>query len=141
MYSAYLGCSFDLDDRKKMLVDADKFFQRKLRYIDAFLGRGVSGITLASIFSERYQKDLMVSRKDTENTHGYHCVEGYSRDIDYCFVDDFIASGNTLRQAISSVHDAGDANCVGVFFANTREGYGKSRVKQFLRKKRANYDG
>ncbi len=63
---------------------------------DAIACRGVSGLLIAPIVAMRLNKTLIVVRKG-EKTHSCYVVEGDHAAKRYLILDDFIASGATVR--------------------------------------------
>lgn len=80
---------------------------------DAIACRGVSGMLIAPIVAMRLNKTLIVVRKG-EPTHSTYAVEGDHGAQRYIILDDFIDSGDTIREIGASVHNANpSAKCVG----------------------------
>lgn len=63
---------------------------------DTMIGTGLSGALVIPILARALNKHFAIIRKSTETSHSYKNFEG---NIGYrwLFVDDFIASGRTLR--------------------------------------------
>lgn len=73
----------------------------RLEDFDVVLVTGLSGVIPAAIFCYKYNKKLVVLRKDREASHG-SVVEGpYQWEGGrYIILDDFIASGRTLTRLV-----------------------------------------
>ena len=88
---------------------------------DAVLGVAINGIPLATVISEELGKELVVYRPSQER-HGkggafssnYASVEGKK----VVLVDDVVSTGETLRQAIADVHEAGGTPALAVVLVN-----------------------
>jgi len=82
---------------------------------DAYAGRGISGISMASILAYMQNKQLMIVRKPNEKSHGQP-FEGFV-GCNYIIVDDFIdcgATAETILNTISSFyHYDGYSKCIG----------------------------
>lgn len=76
----------------------------------AFAGLGVSGLTVASMLSFVMNKGLVIIRKQSDRHHASpYDIEGLDGTGNVVnkvlIVDDLIASGNTMRQAIESLNN------------------------------------
>ncbi len=88
---------------------------------DAVLGIAINGIPLATVISEELGKELVIYRPSQER-HGkggafssnYASVEGKK----VVLVDDVVSTGDTLKQAISDVHEAGGTPILSVVLVN-----------------------
>jgi len=83
---------------------------------DAIAFRGLSGALIAPIIAMQMGKSLLAVRKD-EKTHSIHKVEGDISARRYIIVDDFIATGSTVRAILKHVKDFSGAKCIGVLQA------------------------
>jgi adenine/guanine phosphoribosyltransferase-like PRPP-binding protein len=94
---------------------------RYRRDYDAIAFTGVSGAAYGFPAALRTHCPAIVVRKTLDDgTHSCHLVEG-PRDIErYCIVDDFIASGDTVRRIIEQVskHLCPTARLTHVFLAH-----------------------
>jgi len=94
---------------------------------DTIAFTGISGAAMAFILSHWLDVPLLCVRKQGESSH-YHqltrkILEGNVHDVrKYIIVDDFIASGSTLRRVVDAInHGNYMAKCVGlVMYAEWR---------------------
>lgn len=70
----------------------------------AFLFIGNSGALLAPALAAHFNKQLILVRKENDNSHSSRLIEGVSVACDYMFVDDLISSGATLRYVMQQMH-------------------------------------
>jgi hypothetical protein len=131
-----------LQERTK-IVSKNLLQLKKVLNYDAIAFRGYSGAGMAFPVSYLTGLPLMLVRKTnlynqlTDNSHGY-LVEGDDSDItNYVILDDFIASGETVRSMIQTInHKTFRADfpvrlhCVGVCLYNV-----------FMRDDRTDIDG
>lgn len=88
---------------------------------DAVVGIAINGIPLATVISEELGKELAIYRPNQER-HGkggafssnYASVEGKK----VVLVDDVVSTGDTLRQALADVHEAGGTPVLSVVLVN-----------------------
>jgi adenine/guanine phosphoribosyltransferase-like PRPP-binding protein len=91
----------------------------KLKF-DAIAVRGLSGVSFGSIIADRLDCDLVVVRKEEDmqlhTSHANRQVEGPTGEFSYVIIDDFVASGGTLRQIRDRMwYSRPNAKCVGVY--------------------------
>jgi hypoxanthine phosphoribosyltransferase len=67
---------------------------------DAVLCTGLSGIVPSAIYCYMTGKRLVVLRRPNEGSHG-QWLEGSVYDTNYVIVDDFVATGDTLKRLLS----------------------------------------
>ncbi len=99
-----------LEELEKRQIDAD-----------AILGVAINGIPLAALISEELGKELIIYRPSQER-HGkggafssnYASPQGKKVII----VDDVVSTGDTLKAAISDVHDSGGTVVLAVVLVN-----------------------
>jgi hypothetical protein len=110
-YQFRVACAYWLDgllkspDRLKGLVDAAECTIRSTVGEDFhFIAvSGVSGLVLGGLISQRFNRHLVVVRKQRESKHSSRIVEGL-RGIEgigqmrYLIVDDFVSTGGTIRR-------------------------------------------
>lgn len=77
---------------------------------DAFAFRGMSGALIAPILAAKFNKNLLMVRKNTEGSHADDLVEGDNIPQRYIIVDDFVASGRTLRVTRLEVEEFNERN-------------------------------
>ena len=94
----------------RMLEDIDR---SKVEY-DAIAFTGVSGALIAPVLSMLSGKPLIVVRKSAhESSHSLLKVEGCFNAATYIIADDFVATGQTLHNIVSSITAWSKAKCVG----------------------------
>jgi adenine/guanine phosphoribosyltransferase-like PRPP-binding protein len=93
--------------------------------------RGFSGAVIAPTVAAKLGKMWALVRKPGDSAHSSRRVEGIVRGK-YVIVDDFIDSGNTIRETVKAVGQqvvpAEPAKCVGVVLYDP-EWWGKVRVR------------
>lgn len=94
-YSNYHSPNFDAKEREEKLNQALKMLEGY--EFDAFVVRGISGIAFGSILAYIMGKRLVIVRKPDEDSHG-QCVENWQAGDRIIYLDDFICSGDTLRE-------------------------------------------
>jgi adenine/guanine phosphoribosyltransferase-like PRPP-binding protein len=90
--------------------------------IDAIAFRGMSGCLFAAPLSARMRKPMIMVRKKCvscgrEQSHTTQLVEGDRNAKTYVIVDDFIASGKTVRAIQEAITNWSQATCVGIMTA------------------------
>ncbi len=88
---------------------------------DGVVGIAINGIPLATVISEELGKELVIYRPSQER-HGkggafssnYASVEGKK----VVLVDDVVSTGETLKQALADVHEAGGTPVLSVVLVN-----------------------
>jgi adenine/guanine phosphoribosyltransferase-like PRPP-binding protein len=68
-----------------------------------FAVTGVSGIVLGTLLSQKFERHLVVVRKQREAKHSGYIVEGLQAingvgNLKYVIVDDFISTGTTIKR-------------------------------------------
>lgn len=82
---------------------------------DTIAFRGVSGTILAAPLALAMNKEMVLVRKDEDDSHSYYKVEGNQDVRRYIIVDDFVCSGETGRQIVSRIKAwAPEAECLGL---------------------------
>lgn len=77
---------------------------------------GLSGALVAPIVAYKMGKTLLAVRKEDEDCHSCHTVEGDMATRRYLILDDFISSGNTVDHIFDSVQTKlPHAVCIGVY--------------------------
>ena len=66
---------------------------------------GTSGALLAPVLALHFKKQLLLVRKPDVSTHSDYKTEGVSEACNYLFVDDMIASGATINEAVDTIED------------------------------------
>lgn len=114
--TAYLEGVLDEAMRARRVEHAIDALEPHRNAFDAIAVRGVSGLTMGAILAHELHKPLIVVRKDGETRHSDSQVEGainWRPLARYLIVDDFIASGETLRQIQHAI--GGQAIFVGYY--------------------------
>jgi orotate phosphoribosyltransferase-like protein len=94
-----------------------KIRKSKIQF-SAIAFRGMSGSLVGPTVALRLKKEFLMVRKEEARTHSEHKVEGTISVTDqtYIIVDDFISSGNTVRETINQIKDVlPNAKCLAVF--------------------------
>ena len=124
-HDCYLRTIFTKKDRKKAAVLLARSIRAALKEgeieFDAFACTGVSGLAMASILADKLDKELIVVRKRSDDSHSVGNVEGpeTTKKLRYLFVDDFVSSGKTFRSVLDALqsHEDGQAHkCMGTVF-------------------------
>ena len=72
--------------------------------------RGVSGIAIGLPVALRLNKDIAICRKQDEKSHASTNIEGLptanNKHFRYLIIDDFIATGHTIRTIIKDIKNA-----------------------------------
>jgi hypoxanthine phosphoribosyltransferase len=109
-YLAYLLAPLKL---RQIVNNAIRTLPKKK--FDSIAFRGMSGAIVAPIIAMKLKKNLIMVRKNGEETHSLSKVEGFSRSKRYIIVDDFIESGETAANIYFEVKDfAPKAECIGL---------------------------
>jgi hypothetical protein len=73
------------------------------REVDTLVGTGLSGGIIVPMMARHYGLEYMIVRKDGTGTHDPSLVYG-KMGQHYVIVDDFVASGSTIRRIQRSLH-------------------------------------
>ena len=110
------GHMYDLIDpqRLKRRIDLAKKVLRTVEF-DTLAFRGMSGAFLGPTLALRLNKSMILVRKEDDDSHSFHKVEGNKLASRYVIVDDFVCSGDTQKAIIDAVAKfAPDASFVGL---------------------------
>jgi adenine/guanine phosphoribosyltransferase-like PRPP-binding protein len=112
---------FELRWVKRLIPRAAKLL--KGVEFDAIAFRGMSGCLFAAPLALRLGKSLLMVRKPNQS-HTYRIVEGDKLARTYIIVDDFISTGETMREIVKALSDWADRGnrelrCVGVMTARS----------------------
>lgn len=99
-FSDYLNMAFL--GRKKIVRNAIEKFEQHHVEFDTIIGQGLSGSLVAPLLADALGKSFAIVRKDGATSHGTYPVEGII-GAKWIMVDDFIASGNTVRNIYDKV--------------------------------------
>ena len=100
-----------ISERLNRVLDTIKLVQDRGIHFDCLIVHGTSGTWLAPLLIMKGYPVVMV-RKEGENSHG-ESIEGPDAGIDYTrgvFVDDLIASGETIRRVKKLLADEDTKN-------------------------------
>lgn len=70
---------------------------------DTIAFRGMSGALTAPTLAMRLKKQMILVRKDGDDSHTYDRVEGNRASLRYIIVDDFVSTGKTRNTIIDKV--------------------------------------
>jgi hypothetical protein len=126
--TAYLHNAID----KKLLVPTVNNLLRLIRkskvQFDTIVFRGMSGALIAPIIAYKLDKEVIIIRKG-EDAHSCRKAEGYTKSKRFIIIDDFVSSGDTIRQIFQSLYEMSwesshwnemeAAICSGVFLYNS----------------------
>ena len=106
--------------------------------IDAIAFRGMSGCLFGAPLAARMRKPMIMVRKKCadcgrEQSHTNQLVEGDRNAKTYVIVDDFIATGNTVRTIQAAITEWSQAVCVGVMAADVAKDKRGSYVLKTVR--------
>lgn len=79
----------------------------KNKRFDTIAFRGMSGALIAPIVAKEMKKEIILVRKEAKHiinqAHSARLIEGHSGAQRYVIIDDFISSGDTLREIIKQI--------------------------------------
>jgi orotate phosphoribosyltransferase-like protein len=135
--SSYLDALLDPGSLRKVLIRAKKCVVN-LSY-DSVAFRGMSGTILGPSMALRLNKNMIMVRKKNAGSHSLKDVEGFSKSKKYIIVDDFIDSGKTVCEIITSIKKfSPKAKCIGILICCDSGLYSEfMKIDQF--KKLCNY--
>lgn len=115
----YVGADYLLDltsAEKRVEIIHEAALALKCVEFDSIAFIGMSGALLAPTLAYVMNKELIALRKQPSNSHSFHSIEGYAATKKYIVVDDFICTGETLRDVIKRMKDfAPQAEFVGTY--------------------------
>lgn len=115
--SPYLESAFNVKSFRITIntaIKAIKKFEKKTPF-EAIAFSGVSGAAIAFPLSYLLNKPLLCVRKSTEDTHSADLIEGCDNAPRYIIVDDFIASGETIRRIKKEIKNRTKGELVGIY--------------------------
>lgn len=116
--------------RKTIKKICDALIKKGVKF-DSFVGRGVSGITVASMLAYRMNKNLVVVRKDKHNSHSNLMVEGIIHDRHtFIIVDDFIETGSTIDTISLKIEPYGKIKGVVLYNSMSYKKYNQQAIEQ-----------
>ena len=132
---SHIGEVFRTKDMHLIIPKAKRFL--KTMEFDAIAFRGMSGCLFAAVLAYELRKPMIMVRKRvkrgdggyTTDSHSSMFVEGDQSARTYIIVDDFIASGATVREIHKEIKEVmPEARCIGIMTAGglmstIRKGY------------------
>jgi adenine/guanine phosphoribosyltransferase-like PRPP-binding protein len=113
--ASYLDTFLHPQEGAKYIDKAIKILSKYDDQYDSIAFMGMSGALFGPELSRRLNKHLIMVRKSTNDTHSSSLVEGYYKGKNYIIVDDFIASGKTVRNIRKRIKKFNPkAKCVGI---------------------------
>ena len=113
--SSYLIDVIDPAKGRRTLKAFIAYIKASKVQFDTVICRGVSGLLVAPAVAQSLKKHLIVVRKQDGN-HSGALLEGFRDAKRFIIVDDFICSGNTIREQLNAMANGqSGAQCVGIF--------------------------
>ncbi len=146
---SYIGEVFRTKDMH-LLVPKAKRFLKNVDF-DAIAFRGMSGCLFASVLAYELRKPMIMIRKRLKeseyrtDSHSCKIVEGDRAAKTFLIVDDFIATGTTVREICKEIKDVmPNAKCIGIMTAGglmstIRHGYTMKGQKCASKKRQRKY--
>jgi adenine/guanine phosphoribosyltransferase-like PRPP-binding protein len=100
--SYYVGQHYLTAKVLKKVISDCKLKLKKVKF-DTIAVRGTSGLLIGPSLAMALNKDLLIVRKPKESSHSSHRIEGIGTSQKIVLVDDFIASGETIRTMIKTI--------------------------------------
>lgn len=103
--TSYLGSVYDVSRFRRTIrrtLTALRRLREKSRF-EAIAFRGSSGAALAFVASAELGVPLLHVRKPRDDSHSGLAVEGATDAKSYVIVDDFVSSGETIREIVQRV--------------------------------------
>lgn len=100
MASSYLNKVLNRAERKLVIATAVRKLRKFKDKFDAIAVTGSSGLLIGPAVADKLDKDLILVRKDKDNSHSCLSIEydGISQpNMRYIILDDIVASGDTIR--------------------------------------------
>lgn len=107
--TGYLDRVYDPKEFQRTVAETLEMMREHLADFDAIAFRGSSGAALAFIAAHQLDKPLIHIRKKGEDSHYGPVLEGYLGAKKIAIVDDFVASGSTIREIVDAVVDTYDS--------------------------------
>lgn len=128
--SSYMRRYLDPHTLEKSVATIASFLEPYLDQFDTLAFRGHSGSILGTALALKLKKNMLLVRKDGEDSHSDYAVEGtlHSR---YLIIDDLVASGRTVRKIQEMIfiaesnrqgyNPAQASVCIGIFLEHGME--------------------
>jgi adenine/guanine phosphoribosyltransferase-like PRPP-binding protein len=104
--TSYLTSAFDMELQRKVIHKAIEKLRPRVDDFDVIAFSGMSGALIAPIIAHGLGKGMLLVRKSLDNSHANCVLEGVSSGR-YIILDDFIASGSTIRYIKNSIAEKG----------------------------------
>lgn len=127
--SDYLTRYLHPEEGSKYIKKAIKVLRKYDKEYDTIAFTGASGALFGPELSRRLNKHLIVVRKNIDDCHSCEYVEGYYNVYNYIIVDDFVASGKTVRTIQEKIEKeiSDEARCIGILEMSDLRGYGAKK--------------
>jgi len=104
MHATYLNPVFDRKQQDKKIREMMRILKDGDITFDGFLVTGISGISIGAIMARSMRKELVVIRKGVYSDHhsGYS-IENLGRGKSYIFLDDLVATGETVTRCKDAI--------------------------------------
>jgi hypoxanthine phosphoribosyltransferase len=112
-HTDYLRKALNPEELRKGIKTAKARIKESRVEFDAIAVRGNSGVLFGSVLAYELKKPLILVRKDS--SHSMYNVEGELNAKTYLIVDDFTATGNTVRTIIDEIEKFNHAVPVGLY--------------------------
>lgn len=101
--------------RNKVVIEAYTKLSKVDFWYDAIACSGTSGLIVVPQIAELLKKNIIVVRKETNNTYSDFILEG-PHTKQYIIIDDLICSGNTAKRIISYINSENPrSKCMGIY--------------------------
>ena len=108
LVTSYHDVAFDHKRREKAVIRVTKAIARYPHSV-GIVCTGLSGILVGVSAAEKTEREFAIVRKPNEQSHGCQ-VEGYKL-AEYVIVDDFMDSGDTIRNILTAMEKRNTATC------------------------------
>lgn len=99
---------------QKVTEDLSILIQNGLEF-DSIVCTGLSGLLIAPSVADILDKQIIVIRKNNEQSHSDYSIEGFV-ESPYIIIDDCISTGNTINRIVDQMKHSGyDPKCLGVY--------------------------
>jgi adenine/guanine phosphoribosyltransferase-like PRPP-binding protein len=122
MTSDYLYDILTAPGLKSKIRQLVKRLRSQTHQFDSIAFRGMSGAIICPLLAARLNKNLIMVRKPNSSTHSTCKVEGDDCSKRYIIVDDFLCTGDTVKQIVKDVCKfARNSKLVGVVLYSEQE--------------------
>lgn len=106
VHSTYLHVVVNHITLPKLVTHIANLLKPHKKQFDAIAFRGLSGALIAPLVAVRMKKHFLAVRKPSEKNHSTMKVEGDFDAQRYIILDDFIDSGETIKEIITEINIA-----------------------------------